>query len=91
MENQSISLEELSQLGQKIYTDLRETLEKDAMGNFVVIDVENGEYAIDADRLIAIDKAKEKFGDKLFYIIQIGASHNPSVNFSEQKYAWNFQ
>ncbi len=85
------SLEEILKLGEKIYTEeLKDNLEKKFRGQFVVIDVEKRKYKIDADRLIAIEKAKKMFGDKLFYIIQIGNIQSPSTNFSEKKYAWNF-
>lgn len=60
------------------------------MGKYVVIDVERKEYEVDADRLIAVEKARKTFGDKLFYIIQIGNTQNPSLNFIAKKYAWNF-
>jgi hypothetical protein len=78
-------------MGERIYTEeLKEALEKDYMGRFVVIDVEQKKYQIDADRLVAIEKAKKEFGDKIFYIIQIGSAQNPNTNFSAKKYAWNF-
>ena len=60
------------------------------MGQYVVIDVEQRKHYIDADRLVAVEKARKESGDKLFYIIQIGSVQNPSMNFSAKKYAWNF-
>lgn len=91
MVNQPTSLEEIAKLGEKFYLEeLRETLEKQYMGQYAVIDVEQKKYQIDPDRLIAVEKAKKEFGDKLFYIIQIGSTQNPSLNFSAKKYAWHF-
>jgi hypothetical protein len=88
---QSLSLEEITQLGEKFYTEeLKNSLEKQYMGQFVVIDVEKKKYQMDPDRLVAVDKARKEFGDKLFYIIQIGSTKNPSLNFAAKKYAWNF-
>lgn len=88
---QPLSLEEITKLGEKFYTEeLKEKLEKDNMGQYVVIDVEQNKYQTDADRLIAIEKATKDFGNKLFYIIQIGGSRSESSNFFSQKYAWNF-
>ena len=91
MANQPLSLEELSKLGEKFYVEeLKEPLEKDYMGQFAVIDVEGKKYKVDPDRLVAVEKAKKEFGDKLFYIIQIGSTQKPNTNFSSKKYAWNF-
>ena len=89
--NQPQSLEEITRLGEKFYTEtLKTKLEKENMGQYVVIDVEQKKYQIDADRLIAVEKARKEFGDKLFYIIQIGSVQNPGMNFTSKKYAWNF-
>lgn len=89
--NQSLSLEEITKLGEKFYTEeLKEKLEQENMGQYVIIDVEQKKYQVDADRLIAVEKARKDFGDKLFYIIQIGSIQSSSVNFTEKKYAWNF-
>ena len=49
----------------------REKLERENIGQYVIIDVEQKKYQVDADRLIAVEKARKDFGDKLFYIIQI--------------------
>lgn len=88
---QSLSLEEITKIGERFYTDeLKKKLEAESMGQYVVIDVEQKKYQVDPDRLVAVEKAKKEFGDKLFYIIQIGNSQNPSLNYSAKKYAWNF-
>lgn len=88
---QPTSLEEIQKLGEKFYTEeLREKLEQEHMGQYVVIDVEQKKYQVEADRLIAIEKARKEFGDKLFYIIQIGSVQSSCMNFATKKYAWNF-
>lgn len=65
---------EITKLGEKFYTEeLKEKLERGNMGQYVVIDVEQKKYQVDADRLIAVEKAQKDFGyNKVFYIIQIG-------------------
>ena len=91
MSASNLSLEELSQLGHKIYfEELKDVLEKDYFGQYAVIDVEQKKYQVDPDRLAAILKAKKEFGDKLFYIVQIGNLQNPRLNYSTKRYAWNF-
>lgn len=91
MNQPNLSLEEISKLGEKLYhEELKDIFEKDYLGQYAVIDVEQKKYQIDPDRLVAIEKAKKEFGDKLFYIIQIGDAQHPSMNYAAKKYAWNF-
>lgn len=86
-----LSLEEITKLGEKFYTEeLKFSLESRYMGQYAVIDVEQKKYQIDSDRLVAIEKARKEFGDKLFYMIQIGSSKNSSNNYTTKKYAWIF-
>ena len=89
--SQSSSLEEITRAGEKFYFDeLKEKLEKESMGQYAVIDVEQEKYRVDPDRLVAIQKAQKDFGDKLFFIVQVGGLKHPSTNFMTEKYAWNF-
>lgn len=89
--SQPLSLEEITRLGEKFYVEeLKDKLEKEKAGDYVVIDVEQKKYRADADRLVAVEKARADFGDKLFYIVQVGGVQNPSINFNAQKYAWHF-
>ncbi len=91
MTNPYLSLEEITELGEKLYLEeLKDIFEKEFMGQYAVIDVEKKQYQIDPDRLVAIDKAIKYFGDKIFYIIQIGNTQRPSMNYSAKKYAWIF-
>ncbi len=89
MINNPLSLEDISKLGEKFYVEeLKDVLEKSNMGQFAVIDVGQRKYVVDPDRLLAVDKARKEFGDKLFYIVQIGSMQGSGTNFSEKKYAW---
>jgi len=88
--NQSLSLEDITRIGEKFYTEeLKESLEKDNTGQYVVIDVEQKKYKVNENRLVAVEEARKEFGNKLFYIIQIGSIQNSNINFSAKKYAWN--
>src|SRR5919198_322935 len=87
---QSLSVDEIIRAGEKFYFDeLKEKLEKENMGQYAVIDVEQKKYCVDPDELVAIQKAQKAFGEKLFYIVQIGSLKRPSMNFMTEKYAWN--
>ncbi len=86
----NISLEEITRRGEKLYVEVwKNILEKEHTGEYAVIDVDQQKYQVDADRLAAIEKAKKEFGDKLFYIVQIGNTQHPSMNYVAKKYAWN--
>ena len=85
---QPLSLEELPKAGEKFYFDtLKEKLEKENMGHYVVIDVEQKKYHVDPDRLVAAQKARRDFGNKLLYIVQVGSIQNPSMSFTTENYA----
>jgi len=82
--------EEILTQGEKIYFDHKANLEKASMGNFVAIEVESKEIFVDADKLVAIQKAQEKYPNKLFYIVQIGNLKKQSgFDLNEiRKYGW---
>lgn len=87
----NLSLDEIVRIGQKFYLDtLKDKLEKTNFGEYVVIDVVKKEYVINADRLVAHEEAKAKYGPQIFYAVQIGMLQEPTNNFLERKHAWNF-
>tara|TARA_Y100000310_G_scaffold293049_1_gene322345 strand:+ start:852 stop:1121 length:270 start_codon:yes stop_codon:yes gene_type:complete len=45
---------------------------KDQKGKIVAIEPESGDFFIDEDELVAVDKAKVKHPTKLFYLKRIG-------------------
>ncbi len=86
----NLSLEEITKMGQKFYVEeLKADLEQNHMGEYVVIDVAERKYEIDTDRLVAVEKARKEYGEKLFYIVQVGSDEISSVNYAEKEYAWN--
>lgn len=87
---QEISPEQLATLGEEIYFAQKDELEKTNLGQFAVIEVESKEIFVDPDKLVAIQRAQEKYPGKLFYIVQIGNLRQPSTSeVSEvKKYGW---
>ena len=86
-----LSPEEISLSGERFYfNDLQEILEPHHRGEYVVIDVLHKKYIVDPDKLTAIQKAKEQFGDQIFYIVQVGTLQKSSSNFKKRNYAWQF-
>lgn len=86
------SLDDILRSGERLYLDrFKGELEADHMDAYAVIDTEAEEYVVHENKLRAIELAKEKFGDKLFYTVQVGSLDKPSVNYrATQNVAWNF-
>ena len=84
--------DEIVEIGEKIYFEKKEELEKNNFGQFIVIDVESGETFINSDKVIAIQTAQSKFPNRLFYIVQIGNLRQPSNQTINEirKYGWAF-
>lgn len=60
--------------GTRIYDErLRHLLEPQHNGKFVVIDVETGEYELDADHLAASDRAAAKRPGAPLYATRVGS------------------
>jgi hypothetical protein len=76
---------EVLEKGEALYLNtLKQELEKSHDGEYVAIDVETGTYVIEPTKLGVITHAKKEFGDKLFYMVQIGNLLEPTANFRER-------
>ena len=76
MPTTTISEKEIVQRGralyeQKILADIDELTDK---GNMLVINVETGEYEMDADDVAAAKQAKARFGDAPLFTMRVGHS-----------------
>jgi len=59
--------------GQEIYEhDIRSKVEEGNKGKLLVINVNTGEYEMDADDLVAAKRAKVRFGDAELFTMRIG-------------------
>ena len=57
------ALDELAGLGQEVFDRaVRPTLRPEDDGRFVAVDVDSGEYEIDADDYTAVTRLKSRFG-----------------------------
>lgn len=84
--------DELAKLGEKIYFENKESLERDNFGKFAAIEVESKDITVDADKTTAIQAAQVKHPGKLFYIVQIGnlkQSIGDEMN-EVRRYGWAF-
>lgn len=64
---------EIARRGQEIYeTRIRSEVEREHQGKYLVLDIESGDYEIDADHLAASDRAAAKHPDAPLYALRIG-------------------
>jgi len=65
--------DEISRRGQILYDQqVRSKIADCEKGKFLVLDIETGEYEIDADELAAVQRAKTKHNDAALYMVRIG-------------------
>ena len=73
IDNQPLSLQEIEKRGKEIYeTQLKEKIESEKNGKYLVLEVESGEYFINDFLDEALKEAKKKFPNKIFYSLRIG-------------------
>ena len=73
MDHEGYSTEEIAVRGRDIYEKrLRQQLEPDNAGKFLVIDVETGDYEIDEDGDAASQRARNKKPEGVRYGMRIG-------------------
>lgn len=58
---------------------LRAKLEPQHVGKYLVLDVDTGDYELDADEVAALQRAEAKHPDRIFYILRVG--YRASVGF----------
>ena len=88
MPNLATSPEEIARRGQDYYDRfLRAKLEPKHRGKFLVLDIETGEYEIDRDEMAAIQRARARMPDRVFYILRVGygAAHRIGARFSRKQ------
>jgi len=69
----TISREEFVRRGKDYYDRfLRDKLEPEHKGKFLALDIETGEYEIDADEMATIHRARARMPNAVFYILRVG-------------------
>jgi hypothetical protein len=69
----TINREEFVRRGKDYYDRfLRDKLEPEHKGKFLALDIETGDYEMDADEMAAIDRARARMPGKIFYILRVG-------------------
>lgn len=83
MTDPSYTKEEVVRRGREIYErDIRERVERENEGRFLVVDIESGEYALADNELEAFDRARDNAPDGVFYLMRVGhpAAHRIGAN-----------
>jgi hypothetical protein len=80
-----MSLDTILKKGEALYLEeFRDKLEKEFLGSYAVIDVDEERFVVSENKLKAFELAKETFGeDKLFFSVHIGELDTATVNFKE--------
>jgi len=66
------SLDELAEKGEDIYERISGEVEEKYRGMFIAIEADSGDYSIAQSPLEAIDKARKKHPESVFYVKRIG-------------------
>ena len=65
--------EAFAQRGEAYYDRvLRSKLEPKHVGKYLVLDIETGDFEVDADEMAALTRAEAKHPDSFFYILRVG-------------------
>lgn len=84
------SKEEFALRGDAIYeNDVRPHLKSADDGMFVAIDIESGEYEVDADELGACDKLSARIADAQIWLVRVGLRYLHRFGGRETS-AWHF-
>ncbi len=67
-----LTTDEIASRGQQFYERLLAQLGPDARGQYVVINVDSGEYEMDADDEAAAERATQRFGNAPLFAARIG-------------------
>jgi len=73
MPSAKYSRDEVAALGQAIYEqEIQQKVESQSKGQYLVLDIETGEYEIHQDDLVATKRAMAKRPDAVLYGLRIG-------------------
>lgn len=73
MPHSRLSSATIADRGQALYNDkIRDSLDENAHGKYLVLDVDTGAYEIDKDEIAAVMRARRKNPGAPFYILRVG-------------------
>jgi hypothetical protein len=82
MPNVTLSPEEIARRGQDYYDKfLRDQLEPEHKGEFLMLNIETGEYEMDKDERLAFERATNRWPSSVFYILRVGYRYAHHLGF----------
>ena len=69
-----IDVQQIADKGNAIYEDIKMKYEPNHTGDFLAIDTETEEVFLGKTNSQAVEAAKEKYPQKVFYVVRIGHS-----------------
>lgn len=67
-----VDKDEIVDKGQRIYETIKDRLEPEHKGEIVAIETESGDYFLARRVIEAIEKARKRYPDKVFYVARVG-------------------
>jgi len=74
-----VNIKSFSKVAQSFYGEIKDELENTSNGKYVALDSETKQYWVGETASTALQKAKRKYPDKLFYLLQIGSPATFSI------------
>ena len=68
-----INKERFAEKGEAIFRSIEDKLMPECKGKVVAIEIDSGDYFLGRTHSEAVDKAREKHPDKIFYLARVGA------------------
>ena len=73
METRLPPVGQIAELGKKYYqVNLAKVLEPQHNGKYLVLDVDSGDYEVDAEHMPALLRLQERYPNKIFYAVRVG-------------------
>lgn len=81
------SSEAIAARGEEIYQQqIRDKVDPKHKGKFLVLDIETGDYEIDAEDLVATDRLLEKHPNAIIYGVRVGFPAAYGIGFNFKAY-----
>ena len=89
--SQPLSPDAITKKGEEIYmNELKDQLEKTNLGDYVVIEVKTKKHFINKDLVTALEFARKKYPNELFFIVQVGKLQKALMKKRNEQYGWLF-
>ena len=66
------NIQKISESGSRIYEKIKKDYDPKEKGKFLAIEIESEDVFIGSSSMEVLERAKEKYPDKIFYVVKIG-------------------